>query len=69
MSFVAINAIELTDISIGSINSIFGAHLVRGEWGSGASGKIIVFGLLKWEGKEDIESFLIAPKPRCKVLI
>ena len=48
--------------------SYFGARHILGKRGRGASGKTIVFGLLKQDGKFIPKLFLIAPKSRCKAL-
>ncbi len=48
--------------------SYFDARRVRGKRGRGASGKTIVFGLLKRDGSVYKKLFLIVPKPRYKEL-
>ena len=44
--------------------SFFGARRIKGKRGRGASGKTIVFGILKRSGKVYMEIFQTASKPR-----
>ena len=46
--------------------SYFGARRIRGKRGRGASGKTIVFGIFKRNGRVFTELFLMRLKPLCK---